>query len=205
MRYGYLFFGLAIVALAACDKHDPILPGVRSNVFDTPKLNVLGENVPNLVENIDEPDYEICPYNIDFKNTLWMGERKIYSGFATGNSVAGKKTPTCRGNFVYAGLTTGELIKVNGKTRAVAWVADIYRPSNMTGGATVVDIVAPIVFDNNYIMVGGLGDAFCRISDKTGNAVWCINIGVAHPFVVTNGVAFVVDTDKNLNAVRPRL
>ena len=50
MRYGYLFFGLAIVALAACDKHDPILPGVRTDIFDNNDINVLNMEIPTLSE-----------------------------------------------------------------------------------------------------------------------------------------------------------
>ncbi|MBO4480515.1 MAG: PQQ-binding-like beta-propeller repeat protein [Alphaproteobacteria bacterium] len=201
MRKWVLFCG-AVVLVTACDKHDPILPGVRSDIFATNSLNILDKPVPNVVDNIAQSDVEDCPYIQKSDNTVWDGTRKIFSGFATNNSVAGEKTPICRGNFVYAGLSTGELVKFNAKTRQIVWIADVYRASNMTGGASVVDIVAPAQIYKNNVYVGGLGDAFCKISDKTGNTAWCIEIGVEKPFIIADTVAYVLDTEKNLNAVR---
>ena len=45
-------FILCTLALVACDKHDPILPGERSDIFDTKTLNVLNEPVANVPENV---------------------------------------------------------------------------------------------------------------------------------------------------------
>ena len=74
----------------------------------------------------------------------------------------------------------------------------------MTGGASVVDIVAPIMLHNGTVYAGGLGDAFCAINATSGVKKWCTYIGTAHPFVITNAAAFVVGTDNNLYAVRMR-
>ena len=46
----------------------------------------------------------------------------------------------------------------------------------------MVDIVAPIVPYGKYVYVGGLGDAFCRVSSTSGIKTWCLNIGVGVPF-----------------------
>lgn len=197
-------FAIGCFAVAACDSHDPILPGVRSDIFNANTLNILDTPVPNVSENAVQTSNIDCPYTQKYDNTIWDGERKIFSGFATNNSVAGTKTPICKGNFVYAGLSTGELVKINGKNRQIAWIADVYRPSNMTGGASVVDIVATPQIYKNYVYVGGLGDAFCKISDATGRVAWCIDIGVEKNFVITDAAIYVVDTDKNLNAIRGR-
>ena len=195
-------FILGALALVACDKHDPILPGERSDIFNTTTLKILNEPVPNAPENIVASESIDCPYTQKSDNTVWDGERKIFSGFATGNSVAGTRKPVCNGKYVYAGLSTGELVKINPKTRAIVWIADVYRPSNMTGGASVLDIVAVPRIRENYVYVGGLGDAFCKISDTTGKIVWCLDIGVEKNFIITDTVAYVVDTDNYLNAVR---
>lgn len=204
MRNKLAIFTICGLAVAACDKHDPILPGERSNIFNIKTLDVLNENIPNAPENIVAVEPVDCPYTQKNDNTVWDGERKIFSGFATGNSVAGTRMPVCNGKYVYAGLSTGELVKINPQTRAIVWIADVYRPSNMTGGASVLDIVAPIQIHGKYVFVGGLGDAFCKISDATGTAAWCTNIGVEKPFIITDTVAYVVDTEKKLNAVRLR-
>jgi len=200
--YKNVFLIGILVLLCACDKHDPILPGERSAIFDTTNIQLLNTSVPNLSETIHVTETHDCQYRLDRENTIWDGERKIFSGFATGNSVDGERSAFCNGNFVYAGLTTGELIKVNPKNRQIMWIADIYRTSNMTGGASVLDIVAPIVFDKTYIYVGGLGKAFCKLLDTNGKKIWCIDLGVEKPFIVTSETAFVLDTDKKLSAVR---
>ncbi len=191
-----------IMVCSACDKHDPILPGVRTAIFDTDDVTVLNESVPNLPDNITPRETTPCPYRRDAANVIWDGERKIFSGFPTNNSVHSELAPVCDGKYVYAGLTTGELVKVNPKTRNIAWIADIYRASNMTGGASMVDIVAPIVIDNKMVYVGGLGDAFCKIAATSGAKKWCADIGVAVPFIVTDNASFVVATDGNLYAIR---
>lgn len=195
-------FIFGALALTACDKHDPILPGVRDNIFNTTNLSVINQPVPNPGEPITTNESSDCPYTQKPDNTIWDETRKVFSGFATGNSVAGTRHPVCAGKFLYAGLSTGELVKINPKTRQIVWVADIYRPSNMTGGASVLDIVAPIGIYEKYIYAGGLGDAFCKISDATGKTVWCAYLGVEKPFVITNTTAYVLDTTNNLNAIR---
>ncbi|MBO4745770.1 MAG: PQQ-binding-like beta-propeller repeat protein [Alphaproteobacteria bacterium] len=201
MRKIAILTGICLV-VAACDSHDPILPGVRSDIFTSNDLNILNTSVPNVSDNaVIENDAE-CPYTQKPDNTIWDDTRKIFSGFATNNYVAGDKKPVCNGNFVYAGLSTGELVKVNGKTRQMAWIADVYRASNMMGGASVVDIIAAPKIYKNYVYVGGLGDAFCKISDATGRAAWCIDIGVEKNFILTDAAIYVLDTDNNLNAIR---
>ena len=71
----------------------------------------------------------------------------------------------------------------------------------MTGGAAVLDIIAPIVINGNDIYVGGLGDAYCRINKSNGNKKWCTGIGVGLPFVITENVSFVLSTNKTLYAI----
>ncbi len=193
---------LTVLALTACDKHDPILPGARTAIFDTTAPDILNKTIENLPENIMAKTVADCPYTRDTSNTIWDGDRKIFSGFPTNNTVATSHVPVCDGGFVYAGLTTGELVKVNPKTRAIAWIADIYRASNMTGGASVVDIVAPIVVDGRAVYVGGLGDAFCRVNATSGDKKWCVEISVGVPFIVTDAASFVVASDAYLYAVR---
>ena len=192
---------LCILGIFGCSKHDPILPGTRHDIFGTDVVHILNQDVPNLPDNV-EMIRDACPYTLDTSNVLRDGETKIFSGFATDNFVDGTRHPTCDKKFVYAGLTTGELVKVNPATRALVWTSDIYRPSNMTGGASLVDIVVAPYVVNNDVYVGGLGDAFCRVNATTGTKRWCANIGVANDFIYTTGAIFVVSTDGNLYAIR---
>ncbi len=205
MRKSVLFWVGTLVALGACSKHDPILPGTRSAIFATNAPLVLNQSITDLPATTVAGDADAnCPYTQDASNVIKNGARKIFSGFPTPNSVHSNMRPVCSGKYVYAGLTTGEVVKVDTKTRNIVWIADVFRPSNMTGGASVVDIVAPIMLHNDTVYAGGLGDAFCAINATSGVKKWCTYIGTAHPFVITNAAAFVVGTDNNLYAVRMR-
>lgn len=205
MRKSVLFWVGTLVALGACSKHDPILPGTRSAIFATNVPVVLNQSITDLPATTVAGDADAnCPYTQDASNVIKNGDRKIFSGFPTPNSVHSNMRPVCSGKYVYAGLTTGEVVKVDTKTRNIVWIADVFRPSNMTGGASVVDIVAPIMLHNGTVYAGGLGDAFCAINATSGVKKWCTYIGTAHPFVITNAAAFVVGTDNNLYAVRMR-
>jgi outer membrane protein assembly factor BamB len=193
-----------LLVMTACNRHDPILPGVRDNIFNTDSVNVLNVPVPNTPDNITQMEYQDCPYTQKSDNTIWNGDRKIFSGFATNNYVSGTRNPICNDSYVYAGLSTGEFIKLNPTNRQIMWITDVYRQSNMTGGASVLDIVAPAQIYKNYVYVGGLGGAFCKISDKTGNTTWCTDVSTEHPFIITGETIYLVDTYNNLVALRMR-
>ena len=190
-----------LFVVAACDKHDPILPGVRTPIFDTDGVNVQNKTIEPAPESAYVFDNSNCSYTQDSNNVVWDGTRKIFSGFPTNNTVAANPRPVCSGKYVYAGLSTGELVKINPKNRQIMWIADIYRASNMTGGASMVDIIAPIVPHEKSVYAVGLGDAFCRVNATSGAKNWCVNIASTMPFVIVGGYAFVVSTDGNLYAV----
>lgn len=198
----FAVIGACLIMLGACAEHDPILPGERTPIFNSDAFKMLDTSVPNLPDEISAPDTAECPYTQDSTNVIRSGNRKIFSGFPTTNAVASNQTPVCSNGYVYAGLTTGELVKVNPNNRKIMWIADIYRASNMTGGASILDIIAPIVIRGNAVYAGGLGDAFCRINATSGAIKWCDWIGVAVPFIISDNVAFVVATDDYLYAIR---
>ena len=191
----------ALALLVACDKHDPILPGMRTPVFDTANIVVKNKTISNLPDTPYVHNNTKCAYTQDSQNVIWDGQRKVFSGFATNNSVENHQHPVCSGKYLYAGLTTGEVIKINPKSRQIMWIADVYRPSNLTGGASIVDIVAPIVPYKNSVFAGGLGDAFCKINATSGVKTWCNNISTALPFVIAGEYAFVVSVDNFLYAI----
>lgn len=190
-----------LIGLCACDKHDPILPGTRTAIFDGGGVKVANKTITDIPASAYTFDNSGCSYTQDASNIIWDGTRRIFSGFSTSNTVSATMRPVCSGKYIYAGLTTGEVIKLNPKNRQIMWIADVYRTSNLTGGASVVDIVAPIVVHDNYVYAGGLGDAFCKISATSGDKKWCLDIGVATPFIIAGEYAFVVGTDDNLYAV----
>lgn len=201
MRRVLLAF-LSVLALCACDKRDPILPGTRAPIFATTNITLLDTEIPDLPGNAYAMADTDCPYTRDASNVVWHGTRKVFSGFATDNRVASNLKPVCVGKYVYVGLTTGELVKIEPKTRKIMWIADIYRASNLTGGASVLDIVAEPIVRDNYVYVGGLGEAFCKLNATSGAKLWCVNISVAASFTIVGDTAFVSGADKQLYAVR---
>ena len=199
-KFALLIFCFAV--LGACDKHDPILPGVRTAIFDTGNSqNILNTSVP-MTDDAPITNADECNYTVDNTNTIRDGERKVFVGYPASNSMDIEIKPLCDDGYVYAGLHTGSVIKIAPKNRRIMWMADVYSESNMMGGAATVDIVAPLVMDGSYIYVGGMGDAFCKINKDNGNKKWCTSIGTRYPFIVLKNVAYVLGLDKYLYAVR---
>ncbi len=201
MRKTIAFMGCAL-ALIGCDKHDPILPGTRTAVFDSTNVKIANQTITEIPTTEIVYNNTNCPYTQDNANVIRNGAKKIFSGFPTKNTVTAQKQPICDGKYIYAGLTTGEVIKINPTNRSIVWIADIFQASNMTGGTPMVDIIAPIIPVKNSIFVGGLGDAFCKLHTTSGAKQWCVNIGVGVPFTVTDKYTFVAATDNNLYAIR---
>ena len=201
MKKIFLFL-ITLFAISACSKHDPILPGVRNDIFDNNDVVVLNRELPELSENETNISGEKdCLYRQDFSNVIWNGDKKIWSGFATSNPVKSNQSPICDGDYIYTGLSTGEAIKLNVKTSHPVWTTDVYRANNLTGGASMVDIIAHVGLDGKYLYVGGLGDAFCKLKSENGNRVWCKNISVPVDFIMVDDFIFVVGTDNNLYAI----
>lgn len=199
----YRYILLLLLVLTACDKHDPILPGVRTAIFDSGAgQNILNITVPDLPDVAPVHDASECKYTIDETNTIRDGERKIFIGFPSPNSMDIETKPVCDSGYVYAGLNTGSVVKIAPNTRRVIWIADVYSESNMTGGAANVDIVAPLIIDGAYMYVAGMGNAFCKINTSNGTKKWCASIGTRHPFILLKNVAYIVGLDNVLYAVR---
>jgi outer membrane protein assembly factor BamB len=193
---------ICVAGMTSCAKHDPILPGVRHDIFESNDVKVLDKEVPELSSSARDIYGDAdCKYTQDSLNNIWLGERKIYSGFAMDSVVKSGQSPICSGRYIYTGLSSGEVIKLNTANNKTVWATDVYRLNNLTGGASVVDIVAHVGLVGNYIYAGGLGDAFCKINANTGTIVWCVGISVPVDFIIVDDFAFVVGTDNKLYAV----
>ena len=188
--------------VAGCAERDPILPGTRVDIFDSTNLQIENIDVPQLSNNVKNiSGNEKCDYRQDSANNIYLGDKKIFSGFPTNSIVRSNQSPICDGGFIYTGLTTGEVIKVNTITKNLVWVADVFRASNMTGGASVIDIVAHVGIDKDFVYAGGLGDAFCKLNKYSGEKIWCVGISVPVDFIMVDNFAFVVGTDGSLYAI----
>lgn len=195
-------FLLCVLVVSACSKRDPILPGERTDIFDSYEVNVKNKELPDLSADITNISGDAdCIYKQDAQNVIWSGDKKIWSGFSTNNAVKSEQSPICDGNFIYTGLSTGEVVKINTVSHRLVWGTDIYRVNNLTGGASMVDIIAHIGINGPYVYAGSLGDSFCKLNAKNGNKVWCINISVPVDFIMVDDFIFVVGTDNNLYAI----
>ena len=201
MKKIYLFLFVAL-AFVGCSKHDPILPGVRHDIFDSNDIVVENKEVPDLSGNVKNiSGDEKCDYRQDSSNTVWDGDKKLFSGFSGDTFVKSSQSPICDGQYIYTGLSTGEVIKINKNNGKLIWMADVFRASNMMGGASVVDIVAHVGLDGKYVYAGGLGDAFCKLNAGNGHKIWCLEISVPTDFIIVDDFAFVVGGDNNLYAI----
>ena len=107
----FIGFCLCTVAMFGCSKHDPILPGVRHEIFDSGDIIVSNKSLPDLSENEKNISGDAnCDYRQDATNSVWNGNKKIYSGFASNTIVNSNQSPICVGNFVYTGLSNGSVI-----------------------------------------------------------------------------------------------
>ena len=195
-------FVIVVGALGGCAEHDPILPGTRVDIFGGEDVKIENTDVPQLSDNQKNISGDgNCDYRQDAYNNIWRGDSKIFSGFPTGSVVRSNQSPICERGFIYTGLTTGEVIKINASTKKIVWVADVFRASNMTGGSPIVDIVAHVGIDRDFVYAGGLGDAFCKLNKYSGEKIWCLDISVPVDFIMVDNLAFVVGGDDALYAI----
>ena len=193
---------LCCITIFGCSKHDPILPGERHDIFSDTDINVSNKPVPVLSESVKNIyGNESCDFTQDSTNTIWHGDKKVFKGFVTSDSVKSSQKPVCLERFVYTGLSNGEVIKLNVNNNRVIWTADVYKENTLTGGSTIVDIIARVGVDKDFVYVGGLGDAFCKLKNVNGYKMWCVNISVPVDFILIDDFAFVVGADNNLYAI----
>lgn len=194
-----------MLAVYGCSKRDPILPGERHDIFGTENIKIVDKAIPALSDSVKNIyGNESCDFTQDATNTIWNGDKKVFKGFATGDSVKSNQKPVCVDNFVYTGFSNGEIIKLNANNNRVVWMADVYKENTLTGGSSIVDVIARIGVDKNFVYAGGLGDAFCKFKNVNGNKVWCVNISVPVDFILVDDFAFVVGSDNNLYAIDVR-
>jgi outer membrane protein assembly factor BamB len=205
--YWLLVTGSFILLLAACSGKDPILPGERHAIFSTVGITMLDKPVPeNALAEIRQPGPHNAEYQQDSSNVIWReskdGRVRIFSGFPTPAHVSGERRPVVTDKYLFAGLSTGEVVKVDRNTRELVWVANIFRASAPTGGSSILDIVAPVIVDGDrFVYAGGLGNAFCKLNAANGTRVWCNGLGIGTPFIVRTGVSYAVATDGHLYAI----
>lgn len=212
MKKTYLILFLLVSFVGACSKPDPILPGLRTPVFGTSEPVLLG-NIPTDVvadsfNRIKTPEkqtkYEQNLNNEVFEVSADGAKRKIFAGFPTETKIDSPRIPVLYKNFIYIGLTTGEVIKLNPKTKNIEWIADIYKDMDMLSVGSVLDVVASPVIDEDRLFAGGMGRAFCQINISNGDKKWCADISVATPFLIAGDIAFVVGTDSRLYAINTK-
>ena len=195
-------FLLCAITISSCSKHDPILPGVRNDIFDANDVIVQNRELPQLSDNMTNIYGDAnCGYKQDALNTIWLDGKKVWTGFATNSAVKSNQSPICDGEFIYVGLSTGEIVKINTSTKKQVWATDVFRANNLTGGASMVDIVAHVGLDDKYVYACGLGDAFCKLNASNGDKVWCLNVSTGVDFIMVDDFVFVVGTDNNLYAI----
>lgn len=188
-----------------CSKRDPILPGIRHEIFDSNDIIVLNESL-QLLSDAEKNIFgdADCNCHQDTTNTIWCDNKKIYSGFSGNTVVNSKQSPICVGDFVYTGLSNGSVVKINKHNKRLIWATDVYKENGFTGGSAVIDVIAHVGYDKGFVYAGGLGDAFCKINANNGDKVWCVNISVPVDFIMVDEFLFVVGGDNNLYSINTK-
>ena len=177
VRIPFFIIHCSFFILFACSTPDPILEGTRTPVFKSDQLKISGRVLGADLGAELEPK-KCGDIRIDSENRIWKGGVKIFSGLPTESKFNIEKQAACNGMSVYAGLSTGELIKVNHSARNLEWTADIFDERTPTKNGIFLDIIAPPVYDAGFIYAGGLGGLFCKVRDADGAKVWCLPIAV---------------------------
>ena len=73
------FIVCCITLLSACDKHDPILTGIRTPIFDGGQIRVLNQTITDVPPDVHTYDNSACKYTQDSKNIVWDGARRVFS------------------------------------------------------------------------------------------------------------------------------
>jgi outer membrane protein assembly factor BamB len=191
---------LSVAATVGCTSYDPILEGKRVPVFRPDAPIILGRRIDDLGGAVSEKE---CGYSIAGNNQIWRDKdnARIFAGLPTESKIDAPKRVVCGGDFIYAGLSTGELVKVNAKTRDLAWTADVFAEHLPVGGSPFLDIIAAPTVNGGFVYAGGLGGAFCKLRETDGKKVWCLPISAQAVLKKTDKFHFVLSADNDLFAV----
>ena len=185
--------------LAACSKSDPVLPGDRVSIFRTDAPNIIATPPTDLGKTLEPKK---CDFTLDSDNRIWRGERRIFAGLPTDSKIKIERKTMCNGGYVYAGLSTGELVKVNAESRNVEWVAEIFSKNSPTSASPFLDIIATPVYADGFVYAGGLGNAFCKIRDKDGAKSWCLPLITTEILRATDKFAIIKTPELTLAVSR---
>jgi hypothetical protein len=187
------------VLLISCASHDPVLPGERMPVFAQSAITT--ENSVPLDIGRPLTSADCTNISVNSKNEIWRGSVRLFAGLPTESEMRMPRKAVCRKNFVYAGLSTGELVKVNVASGDIKWTADIFAERSPTGGSPFLNIAAAPILRKGFVYAGGLGGAFCKIRDQDGKKIWCLPMAVRSVLRSTEMFDIVLTTEDRTYAV----
>ncbi|MDR0319549.1 MAG: PQQ-like beta-propeller repeat protein [Rickettsiales bacterium] len=207
-------FGIILIfalALGACDKKDPILPGDRIPVFEAgaklkeSKVGVLDLLPPTGSKAADSPARGELDYIMSDENVLTRKAdgKIIFRGFPTATKAGPAAAPITSGGYIYAGLSTGEVIKINKATGEILWTIDLGSRSLITGGSQIADISA-MRLDGGNLFVSSIGGIFAKIDAAAGRAIWTAPIGTGHGIFISGRALAIIDLDGDLAVLDAR-
>ena len=117
--------------------------------------------------------------------------------------VFGTGAPAIAQSTVVAGFSSGELNAYRSENGRLVWQDALSRTSISTSVATLSDIDASPVIDNNQVFAVGQGGRMVALDLNSGQRIWEINIaGIATPWVTGDWVYVVTDDAKLVSIAR---
>ncbi|MDR2685430.1 MAG: PQQ-like beta-propeller repeat protein [Rickettsiales bacterium] len=209
----YLILILCIVVMG-CDKKDPILPGVRIPIFDSGiKVSESKASVKELIGKSDVPAAGVVRASTLIASLIHMSEDNIitrdfdkhiiFSGFPTATKTGPAIQPVIAGDYLYAGLSTGEILKIHTASGHVVWSIDLSSRTILTGGSPVADVSALRVL-GNFVYASTYGGIIAKISAEDGRVIWAAPFGTKRPIFVLGNLVAVVALDGRVVALDGR-
>lgn len=204
MKTNFKILTFLVLLLYACDKKDPILPGVRSPVFDGGAQVVLSnKSVKDLVGDFkDQPAIKSELYEMSDENILTRKSdgKVIFKGFPTATKTGAPARPIASNGFVYAGLSTGEVLKVSASDSTIKWMIDLGGRSLITGGSPVSDI-SVLMLNGGNLYASSLAGVFAKISADNGKVIWSRPFQATGEIFVSGSLVAFVDLSGDLIAL----
>lgn len=141
-------------------------------------------------------DNELQALDLETGNLLWN-----HQGLAELTTLAGGAAPAASGNLVLAAYSSGELFGLLADNGRPLWFDSLNSSNRPFAVASLGDIAAKPVIDNDTVFAVGHNGTFAAINARTGQRLWSKDIGGVQPPWVSGNSLFILNNENALIAL----